>query len=317
MTEPSTVKLRGRDKLARIPIKVIERDPEPKPPWLKMKVSLTDLKKVSQLKQNFRDRKLVTVCEEANCPNLIECFSQHGTATFMILGDICTRRCTFCDVAHGKPKPVDPEEPQNLADTVRLMNLDYVVITSVDRDDLKDGGAEHFTACISLLRQTLPNIKIEILVPDFRGRWPRALDILSLAPPDVFNHNIETTPRLYKAVRPGSDYQHSLNLLKSFKAQHPTIPTKSGFMVGLGESDEEIEMLLHDLYKHNVDRVTIGQYLSPSSHHTPVDRYVHPDTFDQYRKLGYSIGFRNIQSGPMVRSSYHAKNDHSIQGKEL
>ena len=312
MQEPPSVKLRGREKLAKIPIKVIEKPAPPKPPWLKKKINLDDLEKVAQLKKTFRERKLVTVCEEANCPNLIECFAQHGTATFMILGDICTRRCTFCDVAHGKPKPVDPFEPRHLVDAICSMKLDYVVITSVDRDDLLDGGAKHFIDCIELIRHELPHVRIEILVPDFRGRWPRALDILSRNPPDVFNHNVETVSRLYPAVRPGSDYQHSLDLLNSFKMHHPTLPTKSGFMVGLGENDNEIEMLLHDLFQHQVDRITIGQYLSPSPFHTPVDRYVHPDIFEQYRALGYRMGFRNIQSGPLVRSSYHAKNDHSM-----
>lgn len=312
MQEQPTVKLRGRDKLARIPIKVVEKPPEPKPYWFKKKINLDELEKVTQLKKTFRDRKLVTVCEEANCPNLIECFAQHGTATFMILGDICTRRCTFCDVAHGKPKAVDPEEPMHLVDAVRTMKLDYVVITSVDRDDLLDGGAMHFAECIRLLRTELPHVRIEILVPDFRGRWHKAIDILSQSPPDVFNHNVETTARLYKAVRPGSDYQHSLDVLKMFKERNPTIPTKSGFMVGLGETDAEIEIILQDLYQHKVDRVTIGQYLSPSQHHTPVDRYVHPDDFERYKTIGYRIGFRNIQSGPLVRSSYHAKNDHTV-----
>lgn len=313
MQDPPLVKLRGRDKLARIPIKVIEKPSIDKPPWMKKKINIGDLDKVNALKKTFRERKLVTVCEEANCPNLIECFSQHGTATFMILGEVCTRRCSFCDVAHGKPKPIDPQEAEHLVDAVRTMNLEYVVITSVDRDDLIDGGATHFSNCIQLLREELPDVRVEILVPDFRGRWPRALDILSHSPPDVFNHNVETTPRLYRAVRPGSDYQHSLNLLHSFKERHSTIPTKSGFMVGLGEDDLEVEKLLLDLYSHNVDRVTIGQYLSPSIHHTPVDRYVTPETFENYKKIGYSMGFRNIQSGPFVRSSYHAKEDHSFK----
>ena len=306
------VKLRGRDKLAKIPIKVIEKPSLPKPPWLKKTITLEDLQTIQQVKETLRTRKLISVCEEASCPNLVECFGQM-TATFMILGDICTRRCTFCDVAHGKPRAIDPEEATHLAEAVRVMGLDYVVITSVDRDDLVDGGAEHFAHCIHTLRKHYPSIRIEILVPDFRGKWLKALPILTGEPPDVFNHNIETTERLYTAVRPGSLYAHSLHVLESFKKNSPHIPTKSGLMVGIGETDQEVIQVMHDLYNHGVDRLTIGQYLAPSAFHTPVDRYVSPDVFNDYRAEGLAIGFKDVQSGPLVRSSYHAKQSHVMQ----
>ena len=282
----------------------------PKPSWLKKSITLEDLSVINKVKETLRDRKLVSVCEEASCPNLVECFSQM-TATFMILGDICTRRCTFCDVGHGKPGPVDPDEAMHLAEAVGVMGLDYVVITSVDRDDLYDGGASHFVLCIERLREHYPLTRIEILVPDFRGKWQRALPLLSQSPPDVFNHNIETTERLYTAVRPGSKYSHSLHVLESFKQHHPSIPTKSGLMVGLGESDEEVLKVMQDLYAHGVDRLTIGQYLAPSTFHTPVRRYVAPELFESYRQAGLSMGFKDVQSGPLVRSSYHAKQSHN------
>lgn len=304
------VKLRGRDKLSKIAIQVLGQPNAPKPDWFKRSFTKSEIEAANALRATLRERKLVTVCEEARCPNLIECFGKHGTATFMILGDVCTRRCTFCDVAHGKPRPVDPMEAQYLCDAVKLMGLDYVVITSVDRDDLRDGGAGHFVNCISTIRQQLPSVKIEILVPDFRGRWPVALEKISQNPPDVFNHNIETVPRLYKFVRPGADYQHSLNVLQSFKECHSNVPTKSGLMLGLGEEDSEVEELLYDLRSHNVDRVTIGQYLSPGESYAPVFRYVHPDVFLHYKNLCYKMGFKDVQSAPLVRSSYHAKYGH-------
>lgn len=304
-----TVKLRGRDKFAKIPV-IVQHDVLPKPSWLKKVITLDDLHTIEKVKKTLRDRKLVTVCEEASCPNLVECFAQM-TATFMILGDICTRRCTFCDVAHGKPRAVDTQEPQHLVDAVGIMALDYVVITSVDRDDLLDGGAEHFVQCIQELRKNYPTLHIEILVPDFRGRWHKALPILSLAPPDVFNHNIETIQRLYKTIRLGSDYNYSLQVLASFKEAHPHIPTKSGIMLGLGETDEEVLAVMEDLRAHHVDRLTIGQYLQPSSHHAPVMRYVHPDIFSHFKDAGLAMGFNNVQSGPLVRSSYHAKASHT------
>jgi len=253
----------------------------------------------------LRENRLHTVCEEASCPNIGECFSG-GTATFMIMGDICTRRCPFCDVAHGRPDPLDTGEPENLARTINAMQLSYVVVTSVDRDDLRDGGAEHFVRCISAIREHSPDIRIEVLVPDFRGRMDRALDILNTAPPDVFNHNLETVPGLYKKVRPGSDYAWSLNLLKRFKALHPDVPTKSGLMLGVGETIAEVEQVMCDLRDHDCDMLTLGQYLQPSKHHLPLDRYVHPDEFDRLGKLGYKLGFTHVASGPMVRSSYHA-----------
>ncbi len=297
-------KLRGADKMARIPIK-IEATVAPlrKPPWIRAKFG--ESTEVAKVKAALRANDLHTVCEEANCPNLGECFSK-GTATFMIMGDICTRRCPFCDVAHGRPKPLDTEEPQKLARTIRDMGLRYVVITSVDRDDLRDGGAAHFAACIRESRALSPALTIEVLVPDFRGRMDPALAIFKDAPPDVFNHNLETVPRLYKQARPGSDYDWSLDLLERFKGLHPKVPTKSGLMLGLGEEIEEIEQVMRDLRAHDVDMLTLGQYLQPSKHHLPVARYVHPDEFDRLREVGEAMGFSHVASGPMVRSSYHA-----------
>jgi lipoic acid synthetase len=298
------VKLRGAEKMARIPVKIIPTDELPrKPDWIRVRVKNPG--EVQRIKGLLREQRLHTVCEEAACPNLAECFGG-GTATFMIMGDICTRRCPFCDVAHGRPNALDADEPRHLAETVANLKLKYVVVTSVDRDDLKDGGAQHFVDCIKSVRELNPNTKMEILVPDFRGRMDIALRLISECPPDVFNHNIETVPRLYKAIRPGSDYQHSLQLLKRFKQERPDIATKCGLMVGIGETEEEVMALLRDLKDHDVDLVTIGQYLQPSKTHAPVDRFVHPDEFARYAAFGRALGFRNIASGPMVRSSYHA-----------
>jgi len=299
-----TQKALGKDKLSRIPVE-IENTAEPlrKPDWIRIK--LQNSEKVANIKNLLRENKLHSVCEEASCPNLQECFS-HGTATFMIMGDKCTRRCAFCDVGHGRPDPLDPNEPENLAKTIQLMNLKYVVITSVDRDDLRDGGASHFSACIKAVRDLCPTIKIETLVPDYRGRMERALEASSTHLPDVFNHNIETVPRLYKPVRPGSDYQVSLMLLKTFKARFPQIATKSGLMLGLGEQREEVEQTLRDLRAHDVDMLTLGQYLQPTRYHLPVDRYVTPQEFIDLGEYAKSIGFTNVASGPLVRSSYHA-----------
>ncbi|MEN8107295.1 MAG: lipoyl synthase [Pseudomonadota bacterium] len=297
-------KQRGAAKTARIPIKI-----EPttrmqrKPAWIRAKSPANPA--VSRLKEVLRENRLHTVCEEASCPNIGECFAG-GTATFMIMGDICTRRCPFCDVAHGRPDPLDAGEPENLARTIQAMKLKYVVVTSVDRDDLRDGGAEHFTRCISTIREYNPDIRIEVLVPDFRGRMDRAMDILTSTPPDVFNHNLETVPRLYKKVRPGSDYAWSLDLLKRFKALHPEVPTKSGLMLGVGETIDEVEQVMRDLRAHDCNMLTLGQYLQPGKHHLPLDRYVHPDEFDRLGELGYELGFIHVASGPMVRSSYHA-----------
>lgn len=290
-------------KTARIPIKIVPQPMLRKPEWIRMKVP--DSARFQEIKRVLRENNLHTVCEEASCPNIGECFSG-GTATFMILGDICTRRCPFCDVAHGKPLPPDVNEPENLARTIAQMGLKYVVITSVDRDDLKDGGAQHFVDCIQAVRKYSPHIKIEILVPDFRGRLDVALEILRKAPPDVMNHNLETVPRLYKQARPGSDYQNSLNLLKVFSEMYPHIPTKSGLMLGLGETDEEIIAVMQDLRAHQVSMLTLGQYLQPSVHHLPVMRYVEPATFDYLKTQADAMGFDNAASGPMVRSSYHA-----------
>lgn len=290
-------------KVARIPIKIIPQPVARKPEWIRMKVP--DSARYQEIKQILRENNLHTVCEEASCPNIGECFS-HGTATFMILGDICTRRCPFCDVAHGKPLPPDVNEPANLARTIAQMRLNYVVITSVDRDDLRDGGAQHFVDCIHAVRAASPNIKIEILVPDFRGRLDVAMQILRQAPPDVMNHNLENVPRLYKQARPGSDYQNSLNLLKMFSDCYPYIPTKSGLMLGLGETDEEILEVMRDLRAHKVTMLTLGQYLQPSVHHHPVMRYVDPAIFEELRVKAEAMGFNNTASGPMVRSSYHA-----------
>ena len=295
---------RGHDKVSRIPVKVQPTtEVKRKPSWIRAKVPSGP--GVTRIKQILRQRQLSSVCEEAQCPNLGECFS-HGTATFMIMGDICTRRCPFCDVAHGKPLALDSEEPLNLAHTIQAMGLRYVVITSVDRDDLRDGGANHFVDCIAAVRKHNPDIKIEILVPDFRGRMDIALDILQRQPPDVFNHNLETIPRLYKKARPGADYQWSLNLIKQFKALYPDVPTKSGLMLGLGETLEEVEDVLRDLRAHDCDMLTLGQYLQPSLHHLPVDRFVTPEEFDQLADTARAMGFTQVASGPMVRSSYHA-----------
>ena len=297
-------KLRGADKMARIPIKIEPTlQPLRKPTWIRAKTQGTP--EVARIKEALRANKLHTVCEEAACPNLGECFGK-GTATFMIMGAICTRRCPFCDVAHGRPLPLDVEEPVNLARTIRDMRLRYVVITSVDRDDLADGGAAHFAACIRESRTLSPSLTIEVLVPDFRGRMDPALTIFKDTPPDVFNHNLETVPRLYKQARPGSDYDWSLDLLERFKALHPEVPTKSGLMLGLGEEIEEIEQVMRDLRAHNVDMLTLDQYLQPSRNHLPVARYVHPDEFERLRVLGEQMGFSHVASGPMVRSSYHA-----------
>lgn len=297
-------KLRGADKLARIPIKVIPTEELPrKPDWIR--VRLPSNGRANEVRELLRSQKLNTVCEEASCPNLPECFGK-GTATFMIMGDICTRRCPFCDVAHGKPMPLDVDEPKHLAETVAGLKLKYVVLTSVDRDDLRDGGAQHFVDCIDAIRASSPNTRIEILVPDFRGRMEVALDILSSSPPDVFNHNLENVPRLYKQVRPGSDYIWSLELLQKFKARNPSVPTKSGLMVGLGETDEEIIEVLQDLRKYDVDWLTLGQYLQPSKEHHPVMRFVTPDAFKDFAVNARELGFSQVASGPMVRSSYHA-----------
>lgn len=297
------VKQMDAEKTSRIPIKIIPQPMLRKPEWIRMKAP--DSARYQEIKRVLRDNNLHTVCEEASCPNIGECFSG-GTATFMILGDICTRRCPFCDVAHGKPLPPDVLEPENLARTIAQMKLKYVVITSVDRDDLRDGGAQHFVDCIRAVRAQSPNIKIEILVPDFRGRLEVAMQILSNAPPDVMNHNLETIPRLYKQARPGSDYQNSLTLLKTFSEMYPHVPTKSGLMLGLGETDEEILEVMKDLRAHNVSMLTLGQYLQPSVHHLPVIRYVAPDIFEQLKLQADAMGFNNTASGPMVRSSYHA-----------
>mgnify|MGYP002654828700 CR=1 FL=1 len=297
------VKQLDAEKTSRIPIKIIPQPMLRKPEWIRMKVP--DSARFQDVKRVLRENNLHTVCEEASCPNIGECFSG-GTATFMILGDICTRRCPFCDVAHGKPLPPDINEPENLARTIAQMQLKYVVITSVDRDDLKDGGAAHFVACIQAVRAASPHIKIEILVPDFRGRLNVALAILNQAPPDVMNHNLETVPRLYKQARPGSDYQNSLNLLKQFSEMYPHVPTKSGLMLGLGETNDEIIQVMEDLRIHGVSMLTLGQYLQPSIHHLPVMRYVEPAIFEQLKQKADAMGFNNTASGPMVRSSYHA-----------
>ncbi len=295
---------RNAAKLARIPIKVAPTtQPLRKPAWIRAKAPVGA--NVSRIKKALRQNNLFTVCEEAACPNLGECFNK-GTATFMIMGDLCTRRCPFCDVAHGRPRQLDGEEPQHLAQTIHSMQLRYVVITSVDRDDLRDGGAGHFADCIRAIRRMSPATKIEILVPDFRGRMQAALDILDEAPPDVFNHNLETVPRLYKQARPGADYEHSLELLREVKRLQPGVPTKSGLMLGLGETGEEIEQVMRDLRRHGVDMLTLGQYLQPSLHHLPVSRYVPPAEFDRLAVLGKKMGFSHTASGPLVRSSYHA-----------
>ncbi len=298
------VKLRGADKLARIPVKVIPADEAlRKPDWIRVKVPVSP--EVESIKQTLRKHKLHSVCEEASCPNLGECFSS-GTATFMIMGDICTRRCPFCDVGHGRPNPLDVDEPVNLARAIADMRLKYVVITSVDRDDLRDGGAQHFANCVREIRALSPKIQIETLVPDYRGRMDIALEITAATPPDVFNHNLETVPRLYRAARPGSDFEWSLDLLERFKQMVPDVPTKSGLMLGLGETDEEVIEVMQRMREHHIDMLTLGQYLSPSRDHMPVQRYVHPDTFAWFAEEGMKMGFKNVASGPLVRSSYHA-----------
>ena len=301
-------KQKSADKTARIPIKIVPlAETLKKPDWIRVKAASSS-SRFTEIKQILRENQLVTVCEEASCPNIGECFGK-GTATFMIMGDKCTRRCPFCDVGHGRPDPLDLQEPINLAKTIAALKLSYVVITSVDRDDLRDGGAQHFVDCIRRTKELSPSTRIEVLVPDFRGRLEKALDIFASNPqglPDVMNHNLETVPRLYKQARPGSDYAHSLKLLMDFKARFPQIPTKSGLMVGLGETDEEILEVMQDMRAHHIDMLTIGQYLAPSNHHLPVLRYVHPDTFKEFEQRAYAMGFSHAAVGAMVRSSYHA-----------
>jgi lipoyl synthase len=306
-------KLRGAEKVARIPVKVIPTVELPgKPDWIRVKIPVSP--QIALIKQKLRQHKLASVCEEASCPNLGECFS-NGTATFMVMGDICTRRCPFCDVAHGKPRALNADEPRELAQAIAEMELRYVVITSVDRDDLKDSGAQHFANCITETRRYNPYIQVEVLVPDFRGRMQIALNILQHTPPDVFNHNLESVPRLYRKVRPGADYQWSLDLLEQYKQRVPTVTTKSGLMLGLGETTEEVKAVMQDLYAHKVDMVTLGQYLQPSKNHLKVERFVHPEEFDALRVFGEKLGFRHIASGPLVRSSYHA--DKQAKGEAL
>ncbi|MGA1286612.1 MAG: lipoyl synthase [Rubrivivax sp.] len=299
-----TAKQKSQAKTSRIPIKVVPAEVLKKPEWIRVKAA-SPSSRFYEIKQILRDHRLHTVCEEASCPNIGECFGK-GTATFMIMGDKCTRRCPFCDVGHGRPDPLDPAEPENLARTIAALKLSYVVITSVDRDDLRDGGAAHFVDCIRRVREASPDTRIEILTPDFRGRLDRALDILQAAPPDVMNHNLETVPRLYRQARPGSDYLFSLDLLRRFKQAVPGVPTKSGLMVGLGETDEEILQAMRDMRAHQIDMLTIGQYLAPSGHHLPVRRYVHPDTFAMFEREALAMGFTHAAVGAMVRSSYHA-----------
>ena len=306
-------KLRSADKVERIPVKVIPTvDVQRKPPWMRVRLSASP--KVQEIKDILRSHKMATVCEEAACPNLHECFSG-GTATLMIMGEICTRRCPFCDVGHGKPNPLDINEPTNLANAIHEMGLKYVVITSVDRDDLRDGGAQHFADCIRETRVLSPNLKVEVLVPDFRGRMEPALDILTTTPPDVFNHNMETISRLYREARPGANYEWSLKLLKEYKARNPGVKTKSGLMVGLGETKDELLRTLDDLRAHDVDMLTVGQYLQPSAAHLAIDRFVHPDEFAEYTEYAESIGFKQAACGPLVRSSYHA--DKQEKGEDI
>ncbi|AUV11676.1 MULTISPECIES: lipoyl synthase [Aeromonas] len=310
------VKLRDGDKMALIPVKFM---PDPneevlrKPEWMRIKLPPSS-QKIEHIKSTLRKNKLHSVCEEASCPNLAECFN-HGTATFMIMGAICTRRCPFCDVAHGRPLPLDPEEPKKLALTIKEMNLKYVVITSVDRDDLRDGGAQHFADCIREIREHSPQTRIEILTPDFRGRMEQALEVFRETPPDVFNHNLETAPRMYRVARPGADYKWSLELLRRIKEMHPHVPTKSGLMMGLGETNEEIVEVLKDLREHGVNMLTLGQYLQPSRHHLPVKRYVPPAEFDELKDVAMDLGFSHAACGPFVRSSYHA--DLQAKGEEV
>ncbi|MDP7592137.1 MAG: lipoyl synthase [Litorilituus sp.] len=322
MSEKKTVKitpgtkLRDADKMAHIPIKVVPSTRESmlrKPEWLRIKLPRSS-ERIDSIKSSLRKHKLHSVCEEASCPNLSECFN-HGTATFMILGDICTRRCPFCDVGHGRPLAIDPEEPKKLALSLKDMALKYVVITSVDRDDLRDGGAQQFADCVKEINDKAPKTKIEILVPDFRGRMDRALAILNQSPPHVFNHNLETAPRLYTKARPGANYQWSLDLLKNFKTANPTVTTKSGLMVGLGETNEEILQVMRDLRSHGVTMLTIGQYLQPSKDHLAVERYVHPDEFAMFQEEAVKMGFEHAACGPLVRSSYHA--DKQAAGEEV
>jgi lipoyl synthase len=298
------VKHKGDAKTARIPIKVVAAETLRKPDWIRVRAPSSP--RFQEIKKILRENRLHTVCEEASCPNIGECFG-NGTATFMIMGDICTRRCPFCDVGHGRPLALDAEEPINLARTIAALKLEYVVITSVDRDDLRDGGARHFVDCIRAVREHSPATRIEVLVPDFRGRMERALEILAEAPPDVMNHNLETVPRLYRQARPGSDYLHSLSLLREFKRRHPALPTKSGLMVGLGETDDEILATMRDMRAHDIDMLTLGQYLQPSKAHLPVLRYVHPDTFAMFEREAVAMGFRHAAVGALVRSSYHAE----------
>jgi len=301
------VKHKGEAKTARVfakhAIRVVAAEPLRKPAWIRVRAPSSP--RFLEIKAILREHRLHTVCEEASCPNIGECFGK-GTATFMIMGDICTRRCPFCDVGHGRPLPLDPEEPANLAKTIAALRLRYVVVTSVDRDDLRDGGAQHFVDCIRAVREHSPGTQIEVLVPDFRGRMERALAILEAAPPDVMNHNLETVPRLYRQARPGSDYTHSLSLLSGFKSRVPGVPTKSGLMVGLGETDDEILATMRDMRAHDIDMLTIGQYLQPSGGHLPVARYVHPDTFAMFEREAQAMGFRHAAVGALVRSSYHA-----------
>ncbi len=304
--------LKGASKVSRIPIKIIPSEPKRKPAWIRAKAPSSP--EVIRLKELLRENELHTVCEEASCPNLGECFT-HGTATFLIMGNICTRRCPFCDVAHGKPDPLDANEPEHLAKTIAAMQLKHVVVTSVDRDDLRDGGSTHFTQCIAEIRKQSPNTRIEVLVPDFRGRMDVALVELSKCPPDIFNHNLESIPRLYKAVRPGSDYQWSLDLIKRFQQLHPEVPTKSGLMLGLGETLEEVQQVMQDLRDHGCRMLTLGQYLQPSRHHLAVERFVTPAEFDQLAVVAKQMGFEHVASGPMVRSSYHA--DLQAQGEHV
>lgn len=303
--------LKGKSKVARLKIKPdADRPPIRKPSWIRIKHTAGS--KIDELKKTLRSQKLFTVCEEAQCPNLNECFNQ-STATFMIMGQICTRRCPFCDVAHGKPKALDIDEPKHLADTIKKMQLKHVVITSVDRDDLRDGGAQHFKTCIDNIRLNTPKVNIEILTPDFRGRIDKALKVFKSCPPDVFNHNLETVPSLYPKVRPGANYEYSLRLLKKFKQQNPFVITKSGLMLGVGEREKQVIDVLKDLRKHNVDMLTLGQYLQPSNHHLAVEAYIHPNQFDKYKKIALKLGFVQVASGPMVRSSYHA--DLQVKGE--
>ena len=310
------VKLRDGDKMALIPVKFM---PDPneevlrKPEWMRIKLPPSS-QKIEHIKSTLRKNKLHSVCEEASCPNLAECFN-HGTATFMIMGAICTRRCPFCDVAHGRPLALDPEEPKKLALTIKEMGLKYVVITSVDRDDLRDGGAQHFADCIKQIREHSPQTRIEILTPDFRGRMEQALEVFRETPPDVFNHNLETAPRMYRVARPGADYKWSLELLRRIKEMHPHVPTKSGVMMGLGETNEEIVQVLKDLREHGVNMLTLGQYLQPSRHHLPVKRYVPPAEFDELKDVAMDLGFSHAACGPFVRSSYHA--DLQAKGEEV